>query len=70
MSLAVLILTTPINGYDVSNVANIQPALYKSFGNIKLLSWFNLSFSLAVSAVLSLSRNYYLLFLLEMDLYC
>ncbi|KAJ5648810.1 Major facilitator superfamily domain general substrate transporter [Penicillium longicatenatum] len=56
-TLAVLILTTLINGYDVSNVANIQPALYSAFGNIKLLSWISLSFSLAVFSVLSLSRK-------------
>ncbi|CAP96309.1 hypothetical protein E8E15_002468 [Penicillium rubens] len=56
-TLAVLILTTLINGYDVSNVANIQPALYEAFGNIALLPWTSLSFSLAVFAVLSLSRK-------------
>lgn len=44
-------------GYDVSNVANIQPALYKAFGNITLLPWISLSFSLAVFAVLSFSRK-------------
>ncbi|KAJ5336979.1 Major facilitator superfamily domain general substrate transporter [Penicillium brevicompactum] len=56
-TLAVLILTTLINGYDVSNVANIQPALYEAFGNIALLPWISLSFSLAVFAVLSFSRK-------------
>lgn len=44
-------------GYDVSNVANIQPALYEAFGNITLLPWISLSFSLAVFAVLSFSRK-------------
>ncbi|KAJ5556104.1 Major facilitator superfamily domain general substrate transporter [Penicillium frequentans] len=47
-TLAVLVLTTLINGYDVSSLAKIQPALYRSFGNITLLSWISLSFSLAV----------------------
>ncbi|CAI7647005.1 unnamed protein product [Penicillium glandicola] len=56
-TLVVLILTTLINGYDVSNVANIQPALYNTFGNIALLPWISLSFSLAVFAVLSFSRK-------------
>ncbi|KAJ5766310.1 uncharacterized protein N7511_003926 [Penicillium nucicola] len=56
-TLSVLILTTLINGYDVSNVANIQPALYKAFGDITLLPWISLSFSLAVFAVLSFSRK-------------
>lgn len=44
-------------GYDVSNVANIQPALYKAFGNITLLPWISLSFSLAMFSVLSISRK-------------
>ncbi|KAJ5364577.1 Major facilitator superfamily domain general substrate transporter [Penicillium cataractarum] len=56
-TLTVLVLTTLINGYDVSNVANIQPALYKAFGNITLLPWIGLSFSLAMFAVLSFSRK-------------
>lgn len=41
----------------MSNVANIQPALYNAFGNITLLPWISLSFSLAVFAVLSFSRK-------------
>ena len=41
----------------MSNVANIQPALYEAFGNITLLPWISLSFSLAVFAVLSFSRK-------------
>ncbi|KAJ5814443.1 Major facilitator superfamily domain general substrate transporter [Penicillium pulvis] len=45
------------SGYDVSSVADIQPALYRSFGNITLLSWISLSFGLAVFAVLSISRK-------------
>lgn len=38
-------------------MANIQPSLYTAFGNITLLPWISLSFSLAVFAVLSLSRK-------------
>ncbi|KAE8387433.1 major facilitator superfamily domain-containing protein [Aspergillus alliaceus] len=56
-SIGVVMLTTVINGYDVSNVANIQPRLYEAFGNITLLPWIGLSFSLAVFAVLSFSRK-------------
>ncbi|OGM50811.1 efflux pump antibiotic resistance protein [Aspergillus bombycis] len=56
-SLGVVMLTTVINGYDVSNVANIQPRLYEAFGNIELLPWIGLSFSLAVFALLSFSRK-------------
>ncbi|OOO13446.1 major facilitator superfamily MFS_1 [Aspergillus oryzae] len=56
-SLAAVMLTTVINGYDVSNVANIQPRLYEAFGDIALLPWIGLSFSLAVFAFLSFSRK-------------
>lgn len=44
-------------GYDVSNVANIQARLYEAFGNIELLPWIGLSYSLASFAVLGLSRK-------------
>lgn len=44
-------------GYDVSNVANIQPRLYEAFGNIELLPWIGLSYSLANFAVLSFARK-------------
>ncbi|KJK61709.1 Major Facilitator Superfamily protein [Aspergillus parasiticus SU-1] len=56
-SLAAVMLATVINGYDVSNVANIQPQLYEAFGDIALLPWIGLSFSLAVFAFLSFSRK-------------
>lgn len=41
----------------MSNVANIQPRLYEAFGDIALLPWIGLSFSLAVFAFLSFSRK-------------
>lgn len=44
-------------GYDVSNVANIQPRLYEAFGNIELLPWIGLSYSLSNFAFLSFARN-------------
>jgi MFS family permease len=47
----------PFPGYDVSNVANIQPHLYEAFGDIELLPWIALSYTLSVFAVLSLSRK-------------
>ncbi|KAE8154169.1 major facilitator superfamily domain-containing protein [Aspergillus avenaceus] len=56
-SIVVIFLTTLINGYDVSNVANIQPRLYEAFGNITLLPWIGLSYSLANFAALSFSRK-------------
>lgn len=49
-------------GYDVSNVANIQPIMYEAFGNIKLLPWIGLSYSLANFAFLSFARKVTCLF--------
>lgn len=46
-----------IKGYDVSNVANIQPRLYEALGRIDLLPWIGLSYSLANFAILSLARK-------------
>ncbi|KAL3464521.1 major facilitator superfamily domain-containing protein [Aspergillus heterothallicus] len=56
-TLPVLLLATMINGYDVSNVANIQSRIYEAFGNIQLLPWVGLSYSLANFAALGLSRK-------------
>ncbi|CEL03550.1 hypothetical protein ASPCAL04704 [Aspergillus calidoustus] len=56
-SLFAILLTCLIHGYDVSNVANIQPHLYEAFGDIELLPWIALSYTLSVFAVLSLSRK-------------
>ncbi|KAF7557189.1 hypothetical protein G7046_g6105 [Stylonectria norvegica] len=56
-TVAAIYLTAIINGYDVSNVANIQPQLYRAFGHIDLLPWIGLSYSLANFAVLSLARK-------------
>jgi hypothetical protein len=39
-------------GYDVSNVANIQPRLYEVLGHIELLPWIGLSYSISVFCVL------------------
>lgn len=44
-------------GYDVSNVANIQPVLYEAHGHIELLPWIGLSYSLANFAFLSFARK-------------
>ncbi|KAG9250306.1 major facilitator superfamily domain-containing protein [Emericellopsis atlantica] len=56
-AMAVFLLTSAISGYDVSNVANIQPQMYAAFGNIELLPWIGLSYSLANMAVLSYARK-------------
>lgn len=50
-------VTSMINGYDVSNVANIQPRLYEALGEIEVLPWIGLSYSLSFFAVLSLARK-------------
>lgn len=41
----------------MSNVANIQPVLYEAHGNIELLPWIGLSYSLANFAFLSFARK-------------
>ncbi|KAI8648847.1 Efflux pump antibiotic resistance protein [Fusarium sp. Ph1] len=46
----------PDRGFDVSNVANIQPRLYEVFGHIELLPWIGLSYSLANFATLAIAR--------------
>ncbi|KAF4470601.1 hypothetical protein FALBO_2490 [Fusarium albosuccineum] len=50
-------LTSIINGFDVSNVANIQPRLYEELGYIELLPWIGLSYSLANFATIPLARQ-------------
>ncbi|KAH8173500.1 major facilitator superfamily protein [Sarocladium implicatum] len=61
-TLAVCFLTSLVNGYDVSNVANIQPRIYEAFGSIELLPWIGLSYSLAFFASLSFARKVLLIF--------
>ncbi|RBA11767.1 hypothetical protein FPRO05_14249 [Fusarium proliferatum] len=46
-------LITAALGFDVSNVANIQPQLYEAFGHIEFLPWIGLSYSLANFATLA-----------------
>ena len=50
-------LITVMPGFDVSNVANIQPQLYEAFGHIELVPWIGLSYSLANFATLAFARN-------------
>ncbi|KAG7404465.1 Efflux pump DEP3 [Fusarium oxysporum f. sp. rapae] len=50
-------ITCIINGFDVSNVANIQPQLYEAFGHIEFLPWIGLSYSLANFATLAFARK-------------
>lgn len=61
-TLAVIFLTSLVNGYDVSNVANIQPRIYEEFGRIELLPWIGLSYSLSFFAVLSFARKILFIF--------
>jgi MFS family permease len=51
------ILTKFTSGFDVSNVANIQPQLYEAFGHIEFLPWIGLSYSLANFATLAFARK-------------
>ncbi|OTA80786.1 hypothetical protein M434DRAFT_25441 [Hypoxylon sp. CO27-5] len=48
---------TIVHGYDVSNVANIQPSIYRAFGHIELLSWVALSYSVCSIALIPLGRK-------------
>ncbi|KAI0102052.1 major facilitator superfamily domain-containing protein [Nemania sp. FL0031] len=48
-----------INGYDVSNIANIQGAVYKAFGDIHLLPWLALSYSVCNVVATPLARKLY-----------
>ncbi|KAL7904965.1 major facilitator superfamily transporter [Trichoderma velutinum] len=43
-------ICTLINGYDVSNIANIQASIYSAFGQIETLPWVALSYSLVCTA--------------------
>ncbi|KAK8102674.1 hypothetical protein PG984_015820 [Apiospora sp. TS-2023a] len=46
-----------VNGYDVSNVANVQVPIYEAFGHIELLPWISLAFSLVNVASIPLFRK-------------
>ncbi|KAL3587570.1 hypothetical protein FPOAC2_13467 [Fusarium poae] len=56
-TIVTIYLTCIINGFDVSNVANIQPQLYEAFGHIEFLPWIGLSYSLANFATLAFARK-------------
>ena len=44
-------------GYDVSNLANIQPSVYDAFGQIQLLPWVAVAYSLANAASVPVFRR-------------
>ncbi|KAI0202040.1 major facilitator superfamily domain-containing protein [Astrocystis sublimbata] len=46
-----------INGYDVSNIANIQGPVYEAFGDIHLLPWLALSYSICNVVATPLARK-------------
>lgn len=48
---------TQRTGYDIGNVANIQPDIYRSFGHIDILPWVALSFATANLACIPLARR-------------
>ncbi|KAH6895656.1 major facilitator superfamily domain-containing protein [Thelonectria olida] len=61
-TLVLVFLCCLLIGYDISNVANIQPRLYEAFGHIDLLPWIGLSYALANFSVVSLARKLTLAF--------
>lgn len=46
-------------GYDVSNIANIQGPIYEVFGDIHLLPWLALSYSVCNVVATPLARKLY-----------
>ncbi|KAI1751755.1 major facilitator superfamily domain-containing protein [Xylaria castorea] len=48
-----------INGYDVSNIANIQGSVYEAFDDIHLLPWLALSYSICNVVTTPLARKLY-----------
>ncbi|KAI0602809.1 major facilitator superfamily domain-containing protein [Biscogniauxia sp. FL1348] len=46
-----------LNGYDVSNLANLQIPIYQAFGHIELLPWISLSYSVCNVAAIPLARK-------------
>ncbi|KAI0551962.1 major facilitator superfamily domain-containing protein [Xylaria curta] len=48
-----------INGYDVSNIANIQGSVYEAFDDIHLLPWLALSYSICNVVATPLARKLY-----------
>ncbi|KAH8655212.1 major facilitator superfamily domain-containing protein [Xylariales sp. PMI_506] len=50
-------ITGLVNGYDLSNVANIQATLFEAFGNIDLLPLVAIGYPLSQICVMPLTRN-------------
>ncbi|KAI1177188.1 major facilitator superfamily domain-containing protein [Nemania sp. FL0916] len=48
-----------INGYDVSNIANIQAPIYEAFTDVRLLPWLALSYSVCNVVATPLARKLY-----------
>ncbi|KAJ8120206.1 hypothetical protein ONZ43_g3026 [Nemania bipapillata] len=48
-----------VSGYDVSNIANIQGPIYEVFGDIHLLPWLALSYSVCNVVATPLARKLY-----------
>ncbi|KAI1462610.1 major facilitator superfamily domain-containing protein [Annulohypoxylon moriforme] len=47
-----------VHGYDVGNVANIQPSIYKAFGGMVFLPWLALGYSVSIIAFIPLARKF------------
>ena len=44
-------------GYDLSNIANVQAAIYKAFGNIELLPWAATGYTLMNASLVLIIRK-------------
>ncbi|KAH7012618.1 major facilitator superfamily domain-containing protein, partial [Microdochium trichocladiopsis] len=59
-------LLSAISGYDVLNVSNTQVAIYEAFGQIEVLPWVSLAYSLVNAACIPLFRELTRIFELKM----
>ncbi|KUI67464.1 hypothetical protein VM1G_03113 [Cytospora mali] len=46
-----------VNGYDISNTANIQTSIYKAYGHIELFSWITLGYCIGIAGLMPLVRR-------------
>ncbi|KAI0885486.1 MFS general substrate transporter [Annulohypoxylon maeteangense] len=46
-----------VHGYDVGNIANLQPAIYQAFGSIVALPWLALGYAVSIIAFIPLGHK-------------
>ena len=44
-------------GYDVSNIANIQPPIYEAFGHVELLPWVSMGYTAMNVCIAPMARR-------------